>query len=367
VNDGPVNDFVHTALEQGALPSLTSVAADLRFVKDRGSLLGGLLSGTRELCLKVKCYHALEPQLEALGLVRQLPALATLALDVFRAEHDEPVQWPPFIPLSLKALRIVCEGGGPSGQSLLRALPGMLGASGARLERLEITIPDGFEDLGDGLVHLAQALRCCSPTIRVFRLVTDDNFINVNSESGDHEEQEERLRVQWADLLAGVSTCRELEVLVLLEVPTLFPPGTAFPRLTHLEVSDDSPGLQSDPGTMGLWELMASGGLPALAKLKVWLGCVGEGDTRVAPALEAVAGTLTELFLTTPDDGCWVERGYELGVAVGKLRWLKDLALDLSKDGQAYHAVAQGVAISGWGGAPSPPAVAGEGGLRCPR
>jgi hypothetical protein len=39
--------------------------------------------------------------------------------------------------------------------------------------------------------------------------------------------------------------------------------------------------------------------------------------------------------------------GYELGVAVGKLRRLKDLALDLSEDGRAYHAVAQGLAASG--------------------
>jgi hypothetical protein len=44
---------------------------------------------------------------------------------------------------------------------------------------------------------------------------------------------------------------------------------------------------------MGLWELMASGGLPALAKLRVRLDgrheYVEEVRTRVAPALEAAS------------------------------------------------------------------------------
>jgi hypothetical protein len=42
-----------------------------------------------------------------------------------------------------------------------------------------------------------------------------------------------------------------------------------------------------------------------------------------------------------------VDVGYELGVAVGKLRRLKDLALGLSEDGHFYHAFAQGLAASG--------------------
>jgi hypothetical protein len=100
---------------------------------------------------------------------------------------------------------------------------------------------------------------------------------------------------------------------------------------------------------MGLWELMASGGLPALAKLKVTLFEPEEGDeevrSRVAPALEAVAGTLTQLRFE------WLSQqldvGYELGVAVGKLRRLKDLTLDLSCDGRVYHAFAQGMAAGG--------------------
>jgi hypothetical protein len=51
---------------------------------------------------------------------------------------------------------------------------------------------------------------------------------------------------------------------------------------------------------MGLWELMASGGLPALAKLSVRFDgrLVGEEVTsRMAAALEAVSGTLMHLEL----------------------------------------------------------------------
>jgi hypothetical protein len=72
--------------------------------------------------------------------------------------------------------------------------------------------------------------------------------------------------------------------------------------------------------------------------------------TRVAPSLEAVSGTLTQLCIDKSLPGAWpgeVEVGYELGVAVGKLRRLKDLAIGLLEDGRAYHAVAQGLAAGG--------------------
>jgi hypothetical protein len=62
-----------------------------------------------------------------------------------------------------------------------------------------------------------------------------------------------------------------------IEVEPLFPPGTAFARLTHLEIGDYEREHPPDAGVMGLWELMASGGLPALAKLKVSSRAVGGG------------------------------------------------------------------------------------------
>jgi hypothetical protein len=59
---------------------------------------------------------------------------------------------------------------------------------------------------------------------------------------------------------------------------------------------------------------------------------------------------MTHLFLGVSDAyTLWSKEalGYEVGVAVGKLRRLRDLALDLSDDGRTYHAVAQGLAASG--------------------
>jgi hypothetical protein len=114
----------------------------------------------------------------------------------------------------------------------------------------------------------------------------------------------------------------------------------------HLEV------VTVDAGVVGLWELMASGGLPALAKLNVrsercW-GAMNEVRTRVAPAFEDV--------------------GYELGVAVGKLRRLKDLATGLFKTAGPNHALVQGLAASA-GERPLPLLLAGDaatrGSLQC--
>jgi hypothetical protein len=84
-----------------------------------------------------------------------------------------------------------------------------------------------------------------------------------------------------------------------------------------------------------------------------WGDGEGEMRTRVAPAFEAVAGTLTRLHLTETlsFDSLGDREGmaYELGVAVGKLRRLKELALGLFRHASAYHAVAQGLAASGGG------------------
>jgi hypothetical protein len=143
------------------------------------------------------------------------------------------------------------------------------GASGATLDRLEVVIPDEFRCLGKGLVHVAQALRCCSSTLKGLVLMTSDSErIHIHRASNDFASQVERLRVQWADMLAGVSCCRELELLALpcITVKTLFPPGCAFRRLTDLEISEDEGRGEDSPATAGcgagLWEVMASGGLP---------------------------------------------------------------------------------------------------------
>jgi hypothetical protein len=140
-------NLVHTALRQGALPSLTFVSASLEHETQRESLTRGLLGGMHEMVLNINTKledDEVEAQLEALGLVRQLPALTKLEVQAFG--RGDRVEWPPFIPPYLRALCIDGQDG-----LCLSALPGMLGASGARLDRLEVIIPSDFRAIGDAL------------------------------------------------------------------------------------------------------------------------------------------------------------------------------------------------------------------------
>jgi hypothetical protein len=102
-----VNSFLHMALRRGALPSLKGVGANLCDPSHRAMLTEGRLGGMRELHLKVVLSDPLEPQLAALGLVRQLPALAKLELEVSYGTDMDPLDWPPFIPPCLKTCQ--CE------------------------------------------------------------------------------------------------------------------------------------------------------------------------------------------------------------------------------------------------------------------
>jgi hypothetical protein len=356
--DDLLNDLIHTALREGALPSLESVSANLYQERHRALLTGGLLGAMHELRLEIYGSEW-KPQFAALGLVRHLPALTTLKLRtrLVYAYDEDLMPWPPLIPSSLKALSVDSEDHHMS-RAFLCALPGMLHASGARLDRLEVLLTSYKSprraSLYGGLVNVAQALRCCSPTLK--GLVLN----HARPRDIDDRAQVEQLQVQWVDVLASVAACRELKILVLPEVGVepLFRPGTAFGHLTHLDLHDHERKHPPDAGVMGLWELMASGALPVLAELRLssggrW-GGLEDVRSRVVPAFEAVAGTLTQLdmgyYRALSDEE---ELGYEWGLAVGKLRRLKDLALGLFSGGRAYRAFAQGLAASG-GGCPLP-------------
>jgi hypothetical protein len=321
--------LVHAALREGALPSLKAVNVTLYREMLRASLTEGFLGGMHELHLYMTDWFELEAELAALGLVRQLPALVKLDLEVHTSMAMHNAQWPPFIPPSLKTLFLDVKGNSLPSQpllpALLPALPGMLEASGARLERLEVLVTNFVDNLGDGLVHVAQALRRCSSTLKAFLLTTaaGDSIGWEAQEYDFYAGEKAALRVDWGDLLVGVSACRELQVLVLPDIifEPLFPQGVVFGCLVQLELWDYKRELPPDAGVVGLWELVASGGLPALAKLEVTLrghwGGLEEMRTRVAPGLEAVAGTLTHLCFGTWDGGPLsdqVETGYEFGV-----------------------------------------------------
>jgi hypothetical protein len=193
----PAADLIHEALQEGLLPSLKFVTAVLERDLHRASLTQGFLRAMHELrlLLEWRSYGGnVELQLAALGMVGQLPALAKLKLDFMTlGEPREPVQWPPFIPPSLKALRIFMIDGNLV-EGLLPALPGMLAASGAKLNRLEFYLPYDFPCLEDGLINVAQALRCCSPTLKDFRLATEVDSLCIDKDDEDYEKQSERMR-----------------------------------------------------------------------------------------------------------------------------------------------------------------------------
>jgi hypothetical protein len=356
------SDLVHTALREGALPSLNFISVKLHEEMARASLTEGFLGAMSALFVELSGVE--ESQLAALGLVRQLPALTWLELKVDTSifEDDEPpVEWPPFIPPSIERLFIDLQYNTPSSEALLPALPGMLAASGAsRLRCLEILVPEGLDDLDDGLIYLAETLRYCAPTVKAFILTTAGN-LSIGDREGDNY-RAERAGGAAARAVGGASGGRVcLPRAQGARAPkhhgrVLVPARPALPStacLTQLEIWDHEREHPRQAGVMGLWEVMASGGLPALAKLKVALrgrwGGVEEVRTRVALALEAVADTLTHLHLGTLDEGLLSDQvvtGYELGVAVSKLRGLKDLLLHIFNDGRAYQAMAQGLAAS---------------------
>jgi hypothetical protein len=178
-------------------------------------------------------------------------------------------------------------------------------------------------------------------TLKILRLTEFDGFFGTACIPG---------------FLPGlVSCCDTLEVLqcpwdIFSALPATCP---GFPRLIELALEgrpDDDVACASK-----VWDIMASGRLPALATFRAdcyreswgpakW----GEGGCRLARAFEAVAGTLKRLHLTgrLPKDQP-VVASYDLGVAIGKLHRLEILLFNQFGDGREYHAVGRGMAASG--------------------
>jgi hypothetical protein len=213
-NTRDATDTIYRARERGAFPSLRAVSAVLEEIDTSYLKPGGILAAVHDL--RLRCNSGSKGDLLKLGLVGGLPSLAHLEVDM-SGKAEDPVRWPPFIPPSLKALRIILNDGGPPVESLLRALPALLGASGARLDRLEVHLDETFSygGFGEQLVHLAQALRYCSPTLEAFHLLCGDPAdpvpIDVMDEGPDHDEQEVRLRggrTCWRPFpAAAISAC----------------------------------------------------------------------------------------------------------------------------------------------------------------
>jgi hypothetical protein len=166
-----------------------------------------------------------------------------------------------------------------------------------------------------------------------------------------------------AEALGGLLLCgalKELEVPIEI-FDRCTPASPPLRNLAGLEITD----LQNHLLTAsGLWGFLSRGGTPRLTKL--YLNCErcswparGEdnlkGETvvpqgqvdgsQLVTALEAVSGTLQCLSLRFfTNEKCPPDMFRSLGAAIGKLRRLKALGLNLSTDGRNVRAVAEGMA-----------------------
>jgi hypothetical protein len=331
------------AMEAAALPNLTYFCFELSQSIDRRILSDGMLEHLEEVGVTVGWIYQ-KDWIAALEHLRRLRHLRRLSLDW---DEDKMAALPPFIPPSLKSPTLFFK---PLAalEGLLLGLPCMLQASGASLEVIVVRGPryggghvQGDADCG---AALAQVLRGCSSTLKVFE-VLDEGIVG---NTGIRE------------LSSGIaSCCATLEVLripssVFSALPATCP---SFSCLRELELIGRFAG---DFFASPVWDVMANGRLPALATLSIPdaqefcppgldKGEGGGNERRLVQAFQAVAGTLRKLSIrgSYGGDPC-DEASYELGVAIGKLRCLSSLLLqDLHRDGRAYHALARGVAASG--------------------
>jgi hypothetical protein len=241
------------------------------------------------------------PQLAALGLVRQLPALATLHLEI-RAPDDEDPCVAALHPALPQGARIDVTSGRAS--EVLAARP----PRHARGQRGQARTPRGpssrrFEELGDGLVHWPRPCAAARPRSRAFFSSRRIRIIPMTQRPMTTRSSGAAARAVGG--AAGGRVCLPrapgARAAYASRSSPCSRPASPSPASPTSRSSDNERKHPPDAGTMGLWELMASGGLPALAKLSVWLFGLLGGDeevrSRVAPALEAVAGTLTHLCL----------------------------------------------------------------------
>jgi hypothetical protein len=254
--------------------------------------------------------------------------------------------FPPFVPPSLKSLDLTIMPGGIL-ESLPRAPPSILQASGAGLEEISINERGGSRPTSklsaEGGAMLSRVLHACLSTLKVLRLRQGTDYIR--------------------HFVPGLMRCCDtLEVLqchlaVFSALPATCP---TFPRLTELHL-EGYPYDECDSSASRAWGVIIDGRLPALTTLEVsdtyGLLCgkgeeEGEGARQLARALEVVAGTLKRLTLGG-GQGRWCnellspEASYELGVAVGKLRRLRNFHLQLFDFARDYLALGRGLVASG--------------------
>jgi hypothetical protein len=328
--------LLSSAVLAGALPNLTFTRLSLRYFQHWEILSSAMLGSVEEVDLTVGLQPEERERFKALGHLRRLPLLRRLSLSCARRVT---AAFPPFIPPSLKSLVLIIDHTATL-EALLRELPPMLQASGARLEEIDIRKPE--QELSfEGGELLAPVLQECAGTLKTLKLGSLHGPERWGSASPE-------------GLAAGLTTCSStLEVLhcpwaVFSALPVTCP---TFPRLTEL-VLQRGPSVNIGASAR-VWDIMTSGRLPALVELSVagvpWDGLgkcwAEEGGRRLVRAFQAVGGTLRRLTFTGQELG--EERAcHDLGTAIGKLRCLRSLHLGL-RGGKACHRIARGLAASG--------------------
>jgi hypothetical protein len=293
--------------------------------EDRDLIIDGVISGVESIF--VTCWGEVSPiKRAALGYLRHFPALKDITCSWGRGDSAVP----PFIPPSLEALSLWCSSS-TKPVLLLGSLPPIIKSSGAKLRRLNLSsLSISTRDDGDLLRGVRGLLQACAPTLQEVTL----SIYHVLFESA-------------VEVVEGLASCQHLKRLTApINTLAVMPPGRGITlRLARLHLSrGSSTGALS---SNALWELMARGGLPILSCLQLKPGGWA-WDAELGPALVAafkgVAGTLKELvlhhFYTADAEGGGLS---QLGRAIGRLRRLESLELNLGKHGVAYHHVARGM------------------------
>jgi hypothetical protein len=327
--DSPLDPFHRRAWRAGVFKRVKGVTLWLDGEDDKDLIIEGFVSGVESLGV-----HALgtAPQVERLvmGYIRTFRALTKLECSL---EDLGDISLPP----SLEVLELTLH---PSRQPvLLGGLAPMIESSGAKLRRLKLTVDELTDQ--DAARGVGSLFRACAPTLREASLLVHNPFESAKA------------------VAEGLAACPQLErVSAPMSTFRVMPlDGSVIFHVSHL-VLDECDRVFDDEATpdFALWRVMARGGFPSLSSLSLEGGRYkldGECGPAMAAAFEGVADTLKKLVFyqdlyydQVPEYVDPVRADATLvriGEALGKLRRLETLDLNIGRTGLACYRLAQGM------------------------
>jgi hypothetical protein len=325
-----VKPFHRRAWRAGVFDSIKNV--DLQFDKkdDRDLIIDGVVSGVETIFFQLSD-ESPETDRATVGYLRTF----TVLKDITCIMVSEDISLPPFIPPSLEALALTCDSITADGAV---PLPGrvaaMITSSGAKLRRLELTLSKlADEGTARGVRSLLQA---CASTLKEVELIVDSSLTRP------------------VEVLEGLASCQHLERLKApLSTFAVAPPGNRVTFHIANLCLRRCPSNDRPLSSLALWGLMARGAFPILSSLRLDFGKWSWGadlGPAIVAAFGGVAGTLKELTLLETDPSGPADPAeadgvlQQVGEAIGKLRRLEILHLEVGGRGLRYHDVAQGVA-----------------------